>query len=203
MTRDDSYTPFSGRRSGPPPPILVQRLWRMQKAQSANVLSCGLYLHPLGIEVRCGFGNEEDLLMSQVGVSAKRARLDRLPQIARDFLCVAFRLDVAAKFTIDREPIGRPALRLEIEVPRVRALRPGAPRATTDFAEAAVLMSSLHLCVPSMDAGSVWLRVRMAGRSPAVAAADGLGVSVRASTRPTLRLYAGIIPSHPFLRVAH
>jgi hypothetical protein len=66
MTRDDSYTPFGGRRAGPPTPILVQRLWRVQKPSSGNVLSCGLYLHPIGFEARCGYGNEEDLLMSRV-----------------------------------------------------------------------------------------------------------------------------------------
>ena len=51
---DKGYSPFSGRHSGPPGRVLVERLWRVQKAQSANVLSCGLYLHPYGIEVRCG-----------------------------------------------------------------------------------------------------------------------------------------------------
>jgi len=29
-------------------------------------MSCGLYLHPLGIEARCGYRDEDDLLMSQV-----------------------------------------------------------------------------------------------------------------------------------------
>jgi hypothetical protein len=46
MTRDESYSPFGGRRGGEPPsPILVQRLWRAQKPSSLSVLSCGLYLH--------------------------------------------------------------------------------------------------------------------------------------------------------------
>jgi len=66
MTRDDSYTPFSGRHRELPTPVLVQRLWRAQKSSSISVLSCGLYLHPIGFEARCGYGNEEDLLMSQV-----------------------------------------------------------------------------------------------------------------------------------------
>jgi len=66
MTRDDSYTPFGGRRSGPPTPVLVQLLWRAQKPDSVSVLSCGLYLHPYGVEARCGYGNEDDLLISQV-----------------------------------------------------------------------------------------------------------------------------------------
>ena len=59
MTRDDSYSPFRERWSGPPSPVLVQRLWRVQKAHSANVLSCGLYLHPHGIEARCGYRDED------------------------------------------------------------------------------------------------------------------------------------------------
>jgi hypothetical protein len=56
----------------------------VQKAQSANVLSCGLYLHPHGIEARCGYGNEEDLLMSQVERTpdAARARADEWKQTA-------------------------------------------------------------------------------------------------------------------------
>jgi hypothetical protein len=78
MTRDDSYTPFGGRRTKPVAPILVQRLWRVQKPQRLSVLSCGLYLHPHGIEARCGYGNEDDLLMSQVERTpdAARARAD-------------------------------------------------------------------------------------------------------------------------------
>ena len=59
-------------------PILVQRLWRAQRAQRVNVLSCGLYLHPHGIEARCGYANEDDLLMSQVERTpdAAKARAD-------------------------------------------------------------------------------------------------------------------------------
>jgi hypothetical protein len=38
------------------------------------VLSCGLYLHPLGIEARCGYDNEENLLMSQVLKTPDAAR---------------------------------------------------------------------------------------------------------------------------------
>jgi hypothetical protein len=62
----------------------VQRLWGVQKPQSLNVLSCGLYLHPCGIEARCGYGNEEDLLMSQVERTpdAARARADEWRQTA-------------------------------------------------------------------------------------------------------------------------
>ena len=64
MTRDNEYSPFAGRRREPPTPILVNRLWRARKTESMSVLSCATYLHPCGIEVRCGYGNEELLLMS-------------------------------------------------------------------------------------------------------------------------------------------
>jgi hypothetical protein len=42
------------------------------------VLSCALYLHPHGIEARCGYSNEDDLLMSQVERTpeAAKARAD-------------------------------------------------------------------------------------------------------------------------------
>ena len=66
MTRDDSYTPFAGRRREPPTPVLVKWLWRARKAQTGSVLSCALYLHPSGIEARCFYGNGDDLLMSHV-----------------------------------------------------------------------------------------------------------------------------------------
>lgn len=39
-----------------------------------HVLSCGLYLHPHGFEVRCGYGNEEDLLMSHVERTPETAK---------------------------------------------------------------------------------------------------------------------------------
>ena len=38
------------------------------------MLSCGLYLHPYGIEARCSYGNEEDLLMSHVERTPDAAR---------------------------------------------------------------------------------------------------------------------------------
>ena len=74
MTRHDNYTPFGGRRSEPPTPVLVQRLWRAQKSQSAKVLSCGLYLHPCGIEARCFYGHEDNLLMSHLTKTPDEAK---------------------------------------------------------------------------------------------------------------------------------
>jgi len=74
MTRDDSYTPFSGRRAGPPPtPILVQRLWRICH-RLGDVLSCALYLHPYGFEAKCFYGNDEHALMSHVERTPDAAR---------------------------------------------------------------------------------------------------------------------------------
>jgi hypothetical protein len=87
MTRDDNYTPFTGPRPGEPPtPILIQRLWRAQKSSRRSVLSCGLYRHPIGFEARCGYGNEEDLLMSQVERTpdAAKAHADAWLAIAID-----------------------------------------------------------------------------------------------------------------------
>jgi hypothetical protein len=61
----DGYSPFEGRRREPAMPVLVERLWRL-RSPSGRVLSCALYLHPHGIESRCGYRDEADLLMSVV-----------------------------------------------------------------------------------------------------------------------------------------
>jgi ribosomal protein L32 len=88
------YSPFNGRHREPPTPVLVQRLWRLQKAQSVKVLSCGLYLHPHGIEARCGYGNEQNLLMSQLEPTphAARAKAEEWKQaaIAKGFEEIVF-----------------------------------------------------------------------------------------------------------------
>jgi hypothetical protein len=49
-TMSDEYTPFSGRQSGSEKPTLVKRVWHVRHPRSGKILSCGLYLHPLGIE---------------------------------------------------------------------------------------------------------------------------------------------------------
>jgi hypothetical protein len=46
--------------------VLIERVWRLRLARAGRILSCGTYLHPHGIEVRCGYDNEENLLRSQV-----------------------------------------------------------------------------------------------------------------------------------------
>jgi hypothetical protein len=74
MTRDNNYSPFLGRHSRPTEPVLVQRLWRAQKPANGTVLACAMFLHPLGFEVRCWAGNEDNLLMSQA---------ERIPQAAK------------------------------------------------------------------------------------------------------------------------
>ena len=71
---DEPYTPFSGRRSEPDRLILIDRVWRVRHPRSGRVLSCGLYQHPVGIEVRCGYEEEDNLL---------RSMLERLPDGAR------------------------------------------------------------------------------------------------------------------------
>ena len=78
MSADAPYTPFSGRISEPAKPILIERLWRLPLVRTGRILSCGLYLRPHGIEVRCGYDDERNLLMSQVEKTpdAARARAD-------------------------------------------------------------------------------------------------------------------------------
>jgi hypothetical protein len=63
---DEAYTPFSGRRSEPEKPILIDRVWRVRNPRTGRVLSCGLYSHPIGVEVRCGYQDEANLLRSHV-----------------------------------------------------------------------------------------------------------------------------------------
>src|SRR5262245_59292011 len=79
-----------------------------------------------------------------LGLSPKLAVSDLSAPTVRERLRRALRLDVLADFAVDGEPEGRPSLRFEIEVPRVWALRPGAPRAVADFAKPAIVMSRRH-----------------------------------------------------------
>jgi hypothetical protein len=74
MSEDEPYTPFGGRIQGPPTLTLVERLWRLRNPRNFRVLSCGLYLHPHGIEARCGYDNEANLLWSQVTKLPDEAR---------------------------------------------------------------------------------------------------------------------------------
>ena len=41
LMRDDTYTPFGGKRSGPPARTLIERLWQLRSG-TGKVLSCGL-----------------------------------------------------------------------------------------------------------------------------------------------------------------
>jgi hypothetical protein len=56
-----------------PMPVRIELRWRVLMAASGEILSCGLYEHPDGIEVRCGF-NEETVIRSQVDRSLEDAR---------------------------------------------------------------------------------------------------------------------------------
>ena len=66
-------------------PVRLELRWRVLLATSGTILSCALYEHPDGIEVRCGF-NEATLICSQVDRSLEDARrraalwLDRVKQ---------------------------------------------------------------------------------------------------------------------------
>jgi hypothetical protein len=58
VTQDPIYTLFGGERLGPPTLVFVERVWRLRHPRSGKVLSCALYLHPHGIETRCGYQSE-------------------------------------------------------------------------------------------------------------------------------------------------
>ena len=69
------YAPFEGHgRREPSALVLVERVWRL-RSPSGRVLSCTLYLHPHGIEARCGYRDEVDLLMSQVRKTPDEAKV--------------------------------------------------------------------------------------------------------------------------------
>ena len=47
----------------------------IRNERTGRVLSCGVYSDPYGIEARCGYHNEETLLMSQVADSKAAAMM--------------------------------------------------------------------------------------------------------------------------------
>src|SRR5262249_19797900 len=59
-------------------------------------------------------------------------------------LRLRFRSDVSAEFSIQTESIARSAPDLEVEIPRVPALRPRAARAVADFAQPVITVSLFH-----------------------------------------------------------
>jgi hypothetical protein len=65
-------------RREPPAPVRIEVRWRVLMGPSGRVLSCGLYEHPRGVEARCGYRDDDDLLHSRVEltIGAARTRAD-------------------------------------------------------------------------------------------------------------------------------
>jgi hypothetical protein len=66
------YSPFSGRRPGPPRLDLIEVAWRM-RAPSGRVLECGIYRTDFGYEARMGY-SIDDLLASHRAADIEGAR---------------------------------------------------------------------------------------------------------------------------------
>ena len=64
--------PAQDTHVGPQLDLLLETSWRM-KGPSGRVLECSIHRHPAGVEVRCGYG-ENDLLRSQVAPEIRTAR---------------------------------------------------------------------------------------------------------------------------------
>lgn len=60
-----------------PAPVRIEPQWRVRMGPSGRALSCGLYAHPRGVEARCGYRDEDDLLYSRlepdIDVARRRA----------------------------------------------------------------------------------------------------------------------------------
>ena len=57
------YAPFDGRRRQAPTPVLLTECWRLF-GPSGKPIVCGIYRTDAGLEVRCGY-SDEDLIRSQ------------------------------------------------------------------------------------------------------------------------------------------
>ena len=66
-----NYSPFKGRRAGPPRLDLIEVAWRM-RAPSGRILQCAIYQTDFGFEARMGYG--ENLLASQYAQDIENAR---------------------------------------------------------------------------------------------------------------------------------
>lgn len=60
-------------RRVPASPVRIEVRWRLLMAPSGRVLVCALHEHPLGVEVRCGF-HDDDPLRTRVERSLGQAR---------------------------------------------------------------------------------------------------------------------------------
>jgi hypothetical protein len=58
----------------PSAPARLEERWRVHMGPSGRVLSSALYEHPHGVEVRCGYRDEDDLLHSGLEPTLEEAR---------------------------------------------------------------------------------------------------------------------------------
>lgn len=79
------------------------------------------------------------LYWRRLGTSPKRPCADCRAPAIRKGLRVRLPLDVLAGFRVDRKAVTRPALRLVVEMPGVRALRPAPPAAGADLSQTVIL----------------------------------------------------------------
>ena len=49
------------QRPAPPAPVRIEVRWRLLMAPTGRILSCRLYEHPGGVELRCGYEGEDPL----------------------------------------------------------------------------------------------------------------------------------------------
>ena len=70
----NSVLKSSGPRAEPPPLERIELCWRM-KGPSGKVLTCGVYRVAQGVEVRCGYG-EDDLIPSQFARGRRHRALE-------------------------------------------------------------------------------------------------------------------------------
>jgi hypothetical protein len=86
MTRDDNYTPFTGRHREPPVPVLVEMLWRLIGPSGTQIV-CGVYRTEAGLELRGHYADSIDALIRSELVShidIARDTADKWKQAAID-----------------------------------------------------------------------------------------------------------------------
>lgn len=62
------------KRPDPPAPVRIEERWRVTMAPTGRELTCGLFVHPHGVEVRYG-RSAIDLLQSQLAKTIDDARV--------------------------------------------------------------------------------------------------------------------------------
>jgi hypothetical protein len=72
------YSPFSGRRPGPPRLDLIEVAWRM-RAPSGRVLECGIYRTDFGYEARMGYSIDDLLAVNLHDDAARSPKFTDIP----------------------------------------------------------------------------------------------------------------------------